>query len=169
MIRNEQLLFSDLVRCEYYVSSQTNFDHFIPIINENLNELQDEYLMQLKFYSTGPYPFGVYLAASNDSIESAGNQYHYSIPAYRSSSDNTDYNQWHRYHDIPTTQAPAMTTNAAEGKNEIHKDHIGYQIGKYIIKNTILTNMMKNNQLICSQVFRQVKHSLKLIKRQSKH
>lgn len=37
------------------------------------------------------------------------------------------------YDDIPTTQAPTLTTNAAEGRNEIHKDHIGYQIRKYII------------------------------------
>lgn len=65
-----------------------------------MTELQDEYLMQLKFYSTDQYSFKVYLAASNDSIELAENEYHY-ISEYRPSSyisDSYDDYAFNRHH-----------------------------------------------------------------------
>lgn len=115
------------------MTSQTNFDHFIPI-NENVSEFQDKYLMQLKFYTIGQLTVNVYLAATNDSIEPT-------VSKYDSGSNFIDRHNYHRYHygynpysyevTTTTTEAPAITTNAAEGKHEIHKDHIGYQIGKY--------------------------------------
>lgn len=59
--------FTDLVKCKYYITSETQYGDFIKYI-ENENETKDEQLMKIKFSTLSKTTIRVRLAANNDPI-----------------------------------------------------------------------------------------------------
>lgn len=129
--------FSDLVHCQYFVTSEVNFHHYIPYVNASNSD--SEHLMNLKFYSLAEKAIKVKLAVSNDSTPIETSEFSDSSP-YPMESTTDDYGHYiqdgylYSRHGNrigltpPTTQKPI--TYVATGRTEFHKHDIGYEIGK---------------------------------------
>lgn len=134
--------FSDLVRCQYYVTSEKNFNHYIPYANAT--NLNSSHLMSLRFYSLAEHTIKVKLAASNDStpIDSPENLDSNPYPMEATTDRENNYNNGYEYdnnnnyNNYGTRLRPITTTTrkpisyTARGLTESHKHDVGYEIGK---------------------------------------
>lgn len=122
--------FTDLVKCKYYITSETQYGDFIKYI-ENENETKDEHFMKIRFFTLAKTAIKVSLTANNDS--------NLEFPDYPVIQDpppprySENYRKRRDYEIDETTQIPTTTLPptiyAAQSNNEIHTNTIGYEIG----------------------------------------
>lgn len=136
-MKHSLYVFSDLVSCHYYVTSESTYNHFIPYVN--ITDPNSGHLISLKFYSLAGNTIKVKLAASNHSTpinipEDSGSSSHREIEL---DHDNTESysNDMYMYRSsrriAPTTietQKPIIYV--AKGRTETHTHDMGYEISK---------------------------------------